>query len=217
MEIDPEKLAPRDRYKLLIGAIVPRPIAFVSTAPRGWKWGDAPARLNLAPFSFFAGVGSDPMSLLFCPSNRPDGGDKDTLVNVEESGQFVVNVVTEAIDRRAIACAEELAYGESEFALAGLSPAPSAKVAPPRVAESPVSFECELLQVVRLNRGVPGGGNIVVGRVVHVHADDGVIDAAFHIDPAKLAALGRMASVTYCRTRDRFEIPWGRKALEGTR
>jgi flavin reductase (DIM6/NTAB) family NADH-FMN oxidoreductase RutF len=214
MEIDPLSLAPRDRYKLLIGAVVPRPIAFVSTAPPGWKWGDDPAPLNVAPFSFFAGVGSDPMSLLFCPSNRPDGGEKDTLANIESTGQFVVNVVTEAIDRRAVACAEELPYGRSEFALAGLSPARSAKVAPPRVGESPVSFECERTHVVRLNEGAPGGGNVVIGRVVHVHADDRVIDGHFHIDPAKLAAVGRMAGLTYCRTRDRYDIPWGIRALE---
>lgn len=217
MEIDPLSLSQRDRYKLLIGAVVPRPIAFVSTAPRGWKWGDDPAQLNLAPFSFFCGVGSDPMTLLFCPANRADGGDKDTLVNAGSSGQFVVNVVTEAIDCQAVACAEELPYGASEFALAGLTPAPSVKVRPPRVAESPVSFECETMRVIRTNPGAPAGGNIVVGRVVHVRADDGVIDGAFHIDPGKLATVGRMAGLTYCRTRDRYEIPLGKKALEQAR
>lgn len=214
MEIDPASLGARERYKLLIGAIVPRPIAFVSTAPRGARWDDV-ERLNLAPFSFFSGIGSDPMALLFCPSNRPDGGDKDTLRNAEETGQFVVNVVTEAIDRRAVACAEELEFGESEFVMAGLTPAASVKVAPARVAESPVSFECEVMQVTRLNPGVPGGGNVVIGRVVHVHVDDAVIDVALHIDPAKLAAVGRMAGVTYCRTRERYEIPWGKAALRG--
>lgn len=207
MEIDPLTLAARDRYKLLIGAIVPRPIAFVSTvSPDG-----AP---NLAPFSFFNGLGGDPMSLLFCPSNNDRGEDKDTLRNVEATGQFVVNIVSEGVAQRMVACAEELPYGESEFDLSGLTPAPSRRVRPARVAESPLCFECEKTHVIRLHPGAPGAGNCVIGRVVWVHAQEGVIDAAWHVNPARLAAVGRMAGLTYCTTRKRFDIPWGRKALE---
>ena len=211
MEIDPLSLAQAERYKLLIGCIVPRPIAFVSSvSPDG--------RLNLAPFSFFAGVSSEPMSLLFCPASKPDGTDKDTLRNVLPAseggtGEFVVNIVTEAIERRMAACAEPLEYGESEFALSGLTPAPSARVMPPRVAECPVSFECVTDRVIRLNPGVPAGGNIVLGRVLYVHAADGLIDGRHRTDPAKLAAIGRMGGLGYCRTRERFEMPMGAAAL----
>ncbi|MCA9307137.1 MAG: flavin reductase, partial [Phycisphaerales bacterium] len=112
MELDPKSLDIPDRYKLLIGGIVPRPIAFVSTLSMS-------NRLNLAPFSFFAGVSSNPMTILFCPANKPDGTDKDTLRNalpVAEGGrgEFVVNVVSHAFARQMSACAEELPFGDSE-------------------------------------------------------------------------------------------------------
>jgi flavin reductase (DIM6/NTAB) family NADH-FMN oxidoreductase RutF len=211
MEIDPDRLAVGERYKLLIGCIVPRPIAVVSTvSPEG--------AVNLAPFSFFAGVGSNPMTLLFCPVNTPAGLEKDTLRNCKPPaeggvGEFVVNVATEAYAARVAAAAEPLAPGESEFALAGLTAAPSAVVGPPRVLESPIAFECRTQQVIRTNPGQPGGGNIVVGRVVHIHVRDDLVDERFRIDPAALAAVGRMGGITYCRTRERFEIPSGSPAL----
>lgn len=212
MTIDPLTLDLADRYKLLIGAIVPRPIALVSSV-------SSAGALNLAPFSFFCGVSSNPPTLLFCPANKPDGSEKDTLINCSPpplgTGQFVVNIVSEPIARRMAACAEELPYGESEFELSGLTPAPCERVRPPRVAEAPVSMECETVQVLRLNPGVPSGGNIVIGRIALVHAAEGVVNERYHVDPAKLAAVGRMAGLTYCTTRDRFEIPWGRAALGG--
>lgn len=212
MEIDPAQLDPADRYKLLIGGIVPRPIAFVSSqSPEG--------RVNLAPFSFYSGVGSDPMALLFCPSNKPDGTDKDTMRNVLPPGEgglgeFVVSAVSESFERRMAAAAEPLAYGQSEFELAGLTPAASVRVRPPRVAESPLSFECVTMQVVRLNPGAPAGGNVVIGRVVHVHAAEGLVSERYHVDPARLAAIGRMGGMGYCRTRETFEMPRGKRALE---
>lgn len=212
MELDPLNLTPADRYKLLIGCIVPRPIALVSTvSPEG--------RPNLAPFSFFNGIGSNPMSLLFCPVNKPDGSEKDSLRNAAPpaeggTGEFVVNVATEAYARRMAAAAEPLMYGESEFELAGLTAAPSAKVRPPRVAESPVCFECRTLSVVRLNRNAPQGGNVVIGEVVHVYVRDELVNERLHTDPAKLRAIGRMGGAGYCSTQGRFEMPMGRAALE---
>ncbi len=211
MEIDPAHLDVRQRYKLLIGAIVPRPIGFVSTvSPDG--------RANLAPFSFFSGVGSDPMTVLFCPANRPDGGDKDTLRNalpVDEggTGEFVVNLAVEAYAREVAAAAEGLPYGDSEFDLTGLTPAPSRRVRPPRVVESPVALECRTTQVIRTNPGRPGGGNVVLGEVLLVHAADGVVNARFHVAPDAIAAVGRMGGTAFCRTRDRFSLPTGRAAL----
>ncbi len=211
MELDPNELEPADRYKLLIGCIVPRPIAFVSTISPG-------GRVNLAPFSFFNGVGSNPMMILFCPANKPDGTEKDTLRNCKPRdeggvGQFVVNAASDAYRQRVAAAAEALPYGESEFELVGLTPASSRVVEPPRVAESVFAFECETVQVVRTNPRMPGGGNVVIGRVVHVHVRDDAVNERMHIDPAVLDNIGRMGGLGYCRTRDRFEMPFGRNAL----
>lgn len=218
MHLDPVTLSQPDRYKLLIGCIVPRPIAFVSTiSPDG--------HLNLAPFSFFAGVGSDPMTVLFCPANRPDGSEKDSLRNAKPIsdgggggiGEFVVNAATEEIARQVAAAAEPLPFGESEFDLTALTPIPSTRVRPPRVAESPVSFECRTIQVIRTNAGAPAGGNIVIGEVVYIHIRDDLINERFHTDPAKLRAIGRMGGLGYVRTADpaqRFELPMGGQALE---
>lgn len=223
MELDVAGLSIADRYKLLIGAIVPRPIALVSTVcPDGTP--------NLAPFSFFAGVSSEPMTLLFCPANKPDGGMKDTLRNClppghadlastagasahAAQGEFVVNIVSREIGERMAACAEELPFGESEFALSGLTRASSRTVTPARVGESLVSFECRTDHVIRLAPGVGAGGNVVVGRVVHVHADDRIINSRLHVDPSALDAIGRMGGLGYCTTRDRFEMPMGRAAM----
>jgi len=214
MELRPEDLEIRDRYKLLIGSVVPRPIAFVSTV-------SSDGALNLAPYSFFTAVGSNPMTLLFCPATKPDGTDKDTLRNClppEEGGvgEFVVNVATEAYAREVAAAAEMLPYGESEFELSGLTPLPSVKVRPPRLAESPVCFECETVQILRTAPGEPASGNVVMGRVVYIHVDDALINDRFHIDADRLEAIGRMGGLEYCRTRDRFEMPRGREALKAS-
>lgn len=211
MELLPEDLEIRDRYKLFTGGVVPRPIAFVSTiSPDGTA--------NLAPYSFFTAVGSNPMTMLFCPVTQADGSDKDTLRNalpVAEggTGQFVVNVATETNARKVAAAAESLPYGESEFELTGLTPAASSRVRPPRVAESPIAFECQTLQVLRTNPGQPASGNVVLGRVVAIHIDDTLVDERFRIDADKLRAIGRMAGSDYCKTRDRFQMPRGRAAL----
>ncbi len=214
MELDPAALSIPDRYKLLIGAIVPRPIALVSTI-------DSQGRTNLAPFSFFAGVGSNPMTLLFCPANNPDGSEKDSLANAKPTseggtGEFVVNVVGDSFARKAVAASEPLPRGSSEFDAVGLTGTPSRVVRAPRVAESLVSFECRTMQVIRTNPGAPSGGNVVLGQIVHVYAADAVINARLHVDPAALDAVGRMGGTAYCRTRDRFDIPLGLAALQAT-
>lgn len=215
MQLDPAALSITDRYKLLIGCIVPRPIALVSTiSPDGL--------LNVAPYSFFNGVGSNPMTLLFCPANNADGSEKDTLRNaklVDEGGvgEFVVNIVSESIERQMAASAEPLPYGRSEFELAGLTATPSSRIRPPRVAESPVGFECRTTMVVRTNPGAPGGGNIVIGEVMHIHLRDGLVNERLHTDADRLAAIGRMGGLGYCRTRDRFDLPVGAAALGGSK
>ena len=209
----PAAIDATSRYKLLIGSIVPRPIALVSTV-------SAAGVRNLAPFSFFAGVGSNPMTLLFCPANKPDGTEKDSLRNAKPAGEggtgeFVVNIVPAAIASRMAACAEPLPENESEFDLSGLTPIPSSKVHPPRVEQSPVAFECVTRQVIRTNGTAPGAGNIVIGEVVSVYVRDDAVNERLHVDPARIDAIGRMGGTGYCFTRDRFEIPMGRDALRG--
>ena len=216
MELDPAKLTHAERYRLLAGAITPRPIAMVSSmSPDGAH--------NLAPFSWFNAVGTEPMALVFCPGLRSSGEDKDTLRNVlPESegglGEFVVNVAVEAYARSVAAASETLDYGESEFELTGLTPAPSSVVRPPRVAESPVAFECTTLQVVRLNPGVVGGGNLVIGQVVHVWIDESIlcagVDDKLRIDPRLYKTIGRLGGTEYATTRQIFSMPRGREALD---
>jgi flavin reductase (DIM6/NTAB) family NADH-FMN oxidoreductase RutF len=210
MQIDPATLRPSDRYKLLTGAIVPRPIAWISTISRD-------GRPNLAPFSFFSGVGSDPMTVLFCPANNEDGTMKDTMKNAlpepEGTGVFTVNIVTQHTVKQMAATAEPLPFGESEFALAGVSPMAGMRVRCPRVAESPIALECRTLQVVRTGGDRPAGGNVVIGEVVCVHIDDALINERYHIDADGLAAVGRMAGLTYAHTRERFTLPRGPAAL----
>lgn len=214
MELSVEKLSVAERYKLLAGAVTPRPIALVSTL--------GPSGPNLAPFSFFNAIGSDPMLLMFCPTNKPGGGMKDTLRNAVRggehagAGQFVVNLAGEDYIRLVAGAGEALEYGENEFELVGLTPEPSVAVAPPRVAESPVCFECETWRVIRTNEAepdAPGSGNIVIGRVVHVRVAEGVADERLHIDPDAIRTVGRLGGMGYCTTRDRFELPQGRAAL----
>lgn len=201
--IDPAECEPRQIYKLMTGIIVPRPIALVSTIDRS----GVP---NLAPFSFFNGVGSNPPTVLFCPTIRaphPSGISdirKDTLRNVEDNGEFVVNIVDEAISAATNAASAEVPPEVDEFVLSGLTPIPSVAVRPPRVAESPAQMECRLLQVIYTNRA-PGGGVVVLGQVLHFHIREELFDD-FRVDPAGLNAVGRMAGNTWVRTHDRIEL-----------
>jgi len=192
-------------YKLLTGIVVPRPVALVSTIDRNGV-------ANLAPFSAFCQAGANPPAVLFCPALRvpAEAGEprrdlrKDTLRNIEETGEFVVNAVSEAIAAAANAASAEVPPQVDEFQLAGLTPLASEAVRPPRVAESPAQMECKLLQVVYISRA-PGAGVIVVGEVVRFHVREDLIED-FRIDPAGLDAVGRMAGNTWVRTRDRIEL-----------
>lgn len=209
LQLDPTQLTTGDRYKLLIGSVVPRPIAFVSTINRA-------GQTNLAPYSFFNAISADPMLVLFCPANKLDGTEKDSLVNASPApigtGQFVVNIVSEAFAERMAQTAAELPHGESEFDLAGFAAEPSVRVAPPRVGESPVAFECETHEIHRYGPGQPAGGNLVIGRVVYVHVGDGVVNDRYHVDADRLGAVGRMGGLSYSRTRDRFDMKPGAPA-----
>ena len=198
MIIDPATAAPVDIYKLMVGAIVPRPIAFVSTvSPDGI--------LNLAPFSFFTGISANPPVICFSPMIRgSDSARKDTLRNIQRTREFVVNVVSEAFVRQMNICSTEFPPEIDEFEASGLTPIPSEVVKPPRVKESYIHMECTLLQIVDVSPK-PLGGSIVLGEVVRFHVDDAVIDN-YRIDPDKLRPVGRMGGPTYTRTTDRFDL-----------
>ncbi len=201
MTVVPSEHSVTEVYKLMVGLIVPRPVALVSTI-------DLQGVPNVAPFSFFAGVGANPPTVLFCPSLR--GGErhaddrKDTLRNVEQTGEFVINVVSDAIANESNLTAAEVGPEVDEFKIAGLTAIPSDVVMPPRVAESPAQMECKLLQVIFTGQSA-GSGVVVLGEIVrfHVRRD---LESNFKIDPAGLDAVGRMAGNTWVRTRDRFDL-----------
>ncbi|MGF1595372.1 MAG: flavin reductase family protein [Acidimicrobiales bacterium] len=189
-------LDPTDRYKLLTGLVVPRPIGWIGTT-------DGAGHHNLAPYSFFQAVGSNPPIVLFS-AGVVGGHEKDSLVNARASGEFTCNLVDMATAEAMNQSAAELGRTESEFDFAGLTPEPSVDIAAPRVAEARASFECRVVQVVEL--GEPPTVNVVVfGEVVRFHVDDEVLDGT-RINHDALDAVGRMAGNGYATTRDRFEL-----------
>jgi flavin reductase (DIM6/NTAB) family NADH-FMN oxidoreductase RutF len=198
LSINPADHKVSEIYKLMVGLIVPRPVALVSTVDRD----GVP---NVAPFSFFSGVGSNPPTVLFCPALRSSGDQrKDTLRNVEQTGEFVINIVSGAIAAAANATAADVGPEVDEFLLAGLTAIPSEVVRAPRVAESPAQMECKLLQIV-FTKQEPGAGVIVLGEIVRIHVN-AELEQNFRIDPAKLDAVGRMAGNTWVHTHERFEL-----------
>ncbi len=198
MKLDPQSLAVRDRYLLMIATILPRPIAWVATiSPDG--------KTNLAPFSFFTGICANPMTVCFAPVNDRHGKKKDTLVNIELTKQFTVNIVNEANADKMNQSSAPYAYGVSEFEKCGVTPLASEKIKPPRVKESPVSYECELDQIVRIGDGALAG-NLVIGRVVMFHCEDAIYTAG-KIKHQDIHAIGRMEGAWYSKTNDSFELP----------
>ena len=197
MILDPRDASAANIYKLMIGLIVPRPIAFISTL-------SAAGIRNLAPFSFFTGISSNPPVICFSSGRTRDARKKDTLRNVEETGEFVVNVVSEEIAAQMNICSADFPPEVDEFAEARLTPRASDLVKPPRVAESRAAMECRLRQIVEVS-AEPLGGSLVLGEVLRFHIDDPLFDD-FRVDPARLNAIGRMGGAAYTRTRDRFEM-----------
>ncbi len=198
MLLDFAQLEPRQAYQWMISMIVPRPIAWVSSVGEA---GDA----NLAPFSFFQGITSRPPTLMFVPVTQVDGTPKDTLRNIEATGEFVVNLVSADLTEKMNASAASLPYGESEFEAFDIAAAPSERVKPPRVAAARAAFECKLLQIVKLG-DAPGVANVVFGRILCAHVDDAVLGADGRIDPKRLDLIGRMGGDDYCTTRDQFSL-----------
>jgi flavin reductase (DIM6/NTAB) family NADH-FMN oxidoreductase RutF len=197
MKIEPVKLRGRNAHELLVGMVVPRPIAFVSTI-------GADGIFNVAPFSFFVGLYNKPMIVAFTISKKRDGQKKDTLVNIEFSAEFVINVVTESLAETMNQSSKSYPSDVDEFKEVGLTPMKADMVKPPMVAESPINMECRLVQILEFGEA-PRENSFVIGEVVQVHIKD-----EFHINDEiqypNLKAIGRLGGQLYCRTTDIFEM-----------
>ena len=200
MNVRPEDLPYREFYRILIHSVAPRPIAWVSTLSKE-------GQPNLAPFSFFNAVSGKPPMLAFSPGLRQlktGPTPKDTLRNVRDTGEFVVNVVTWDLAEQMNLTSGEYGPSINEFEVAKVTPRASQLVKPPQVAESPVNFECKLHQVVDLSTE-PMGSSLVIGRVVSVSIVDSVLKDG-RLDGEALDLIGRMGGMGYTRTRERFEM-----------
>lgn len=195
MDWDFETLEVAKRYKLLVGLVVPRPIALVSTL-------GADGVVNVAPFSFFNVLGDDPPIVILSIENRDEGPPKDTARNILERREFVVNLVDEAIAAQMHACSEAFPPDVSELEIAGFTAAPSRRIAPPRVAESPASLEC------RLHTHIPiGPRHLLIGEVLWLHVREGIVDPqTLRVVRENYFPVGRFYANRYCRTRDQFSI-----------
>ena len=199
---DPELLKTREVHRLLSSAIAPRPIAFASTI-------DAKGNVNLSPFSFFNVFSSNPPILIFSPARRVrDNTTKHTLQNAAETKEVVINIVDFSIVEQMSETSREFDKGVNEFTETGLTEVPSVKVKPPRVLESPVSFECVVENIVSLGEH-GGAGQLVIAKVVHIHVKSEFLDENDQIDSEKLDLVARLGGDWYTRvTKDSmFKIP----------
>lgn len=197
MKIDPANLDWVGAHELLIGAVLPRPIAFVSTIGEDGVY-------NLAPFSYFTALSSKPAVVGFGIGRKRDGRKKDTLVNIDFSKDFVINIVTESIAQAMNQASGEYPSHVDEFKEVGLTPVKSDLVKPPRVAESPVNLECRLLQILEFGEP-PRINSFVIGEILRAHVQDELWKNGV-IQGDKLKAIGRLGEDFYCRTMDRFEM-----------
>jgi flavin reductase (DIM6/NTAB) family NADH-FMN oxidoreductase RutF len=167
LSFNPQESAFADNYKFLIGSILPRPIAVVSTK-------NSDGTNNIAPFSFFTGISARPMIVAFAPLIRTSTGQKkDTVINIERTKEFVINFTTEDNCDLVNLTSTELPYGEDEFAFAGLTPIPSEVVDVMRLKESPIHFECRLKDIISYG-DAPGAGTLITGEVVKIHIDENI-------------------------------------------
>ena len=200
--IDPGKIPVPEMHSYLLGAVVPRPVAFASTV-------DSAGNVNLSPFSFFNCFGANPPILIFSPARRVrDNTTKDTLENVMEVPEVVINIANYNIVEQMSLASTEYPKGVNEFVKAGFTPVSSEQVKPPRVKEAPVAFECTVNEVIPLGKE-GGAGNLVICQVALMHVQEEVLDEQGKINPYKLDAVARMGGNYYCRVHGDsiFEIP----------
>ncbi|MCY1283403.1 Flavin reductase like domain protein [compost metagenome] len=198
MQLDFSQLAPLDAYRWLASTITPRPIAWVSTLSRDGV-------SNLAPFSFFQIISDNPATLLVNINTRGDGQLKDTLRNVQDTGELVIHLVSFEQAEAMNASAALLPHGESEFEACGIATEPSLRVRPPRVQGAAVAFECKLAEIQPYPRANPNC-HLVFAEVLLAHIDDAVLTDAGRVDPQRLDLVGRLGGSAYTRTRDTFNM-----------
>jgi flavin reductase (DIM6/NTAB) family NADH-FMN oxidoreductase RutF len=197
MELSAKSLTPLERYKILTGLVFPRPIALVSTRSENGV-------ANCAPYSWFNAVCEDPPLVVISFGPRTDSNTKHSLANILRTGEFVVNLVDEAIANGMHIASAEVPETVSEFTEAGFNEAASTVVSHPRIAEAPVSFECRLFKRVEIGEA----RDIILGEVIHLHARDGLIDPKTkRISDYDYFPVGRLYGTRYCTTRQRFELP----------
>jgi len=199
--IDPKAVSTAALHGYMLGAVTPRPIAFASTI-------DSAGNVNLSPFSFFNVFSANPPIMIFSPARRGrDNTTKHTYENVLQVKEVVINIVNYDIVQQMSLSSTEYGKGVNEFEKAGLTPLASQTIKPPRVAESPVQFECRVNEVISL--GTEGGaGNLVICEVLKMHINEAVLDADGKIDPVKLDAVSRMGGNWYGRAKQgMFEVP----------
>lgn len=191
----PDELPPRDAYRLLLSTVVPRPIAWVSTVGKD-------GTLNLAPFSFFNAVAGNPPTVMFSVGQRR-GQTKDTLRNARETGEFVVNIVDESLAERMNQTSGEWHYEIDEFAMAGLTPAPSLAVRPPRVAAAAVAMEAKVTQIVPVEGST---STMVLGRILRYHLREGLLRPNGLVDAALLRPIARLGGDEYITIGNVFSM-----------
>lgn len=190
----PADLSTKDLHGILLGAVAPRPIAFASTV-------DSEGNPNLSPFSYFNVFSSQPPILVFSPSKRVrDNSTKDTAENVQQCPEVAISIVSYQILHQMVITSGEYPKEVNEFEKAGLTAAPSTKIAPPFVAESPAAFECKVNDIIPLGQE-GGAGSLVICEVVYIHVKEAILDSHGKIDPFKLDAMGRMGGNWYCRAQ----------------
>lgn len=204
MFIDTKEISSGDFYKLLIGSVLPRPIAWVSSMSKDGIY-------NLAPFSFFTVASANPPVLCFAPALKESEIDgkvvavpKDTLRNVRDTEEFVVNIVSRKLAEKMVQTSGEYEEDVNEFEVAGLTAAPSSMVRPPRVGESLINMECKLHQILEFGDH-PGAGTLVLGLILCMHLDDSAFKRG-HVDLDVLQPIGRLGGASYCTVSDRFEL-----------
>jgi len=197
MEIDLTKLEARHAHDLLTSLLIPRPIAWVSTV-------NSSGQSNIAPFSFFTGVSWTPPVLAVSVVTRPDGTFKDTLINIRDTGEFVVNLVSVDMRESMEQTARALPHGTDEAEAAGLHWAPTRNVKPQRIAEARAAFECTLARIVSVDTG-PDAGNLVLGRIQAVYLQAGLLANEKEVDWQALDPLGRLSGKRYCAINEVIE------------
>lgn len=198
MHIDVKSTDVVEVYHFLVSLVTPRPIAWVSSISKD----GVP---NLAPFSFFNAFGANPPVVVISPTLTRDRTKKDTLINIENTGEFCVNASTQAFAEKVNLTSKAVPANESEFELAGLNMTPSEQINAPRIEGIPFALECKVIQILPVGDG-PISANLVIGEVVHMFVDDQYLGENGRPDPKKLQTIGRMGGEFWCKTNELFEL-----------